>query len=160
MAEFATAVEIRATPEEVFDFLVTPAGMTAWMGEHAVLEPYPGGAFEVDIKGAPIRGRYLEVDRPNRVVVSWGVAGSEEFPAGASSVTFTLTAMRAETRVDLLHADLPEERVAGHVDGWTHSCRGWRPWRRAPNPSTTGGFHCPGVNRRDGESRTMYDCRR
>jgi uncharacterized protein YndB with AHSA1/START domain len=120
MAEFATTIEIRATPEEVFDFLVTPAGMTAWMGEHAVLEPRPGGAFEVDIAGAPIRGRYLEVDRPNRVVVSWGVAGSLEFPAGASRVTFALTATSAGTRVDLLHADLPDERVAGHVDGWGH----------------------------------------
>ena len=120
MAEFATAIEIRATPDEVFEFLVTPDGMRAWMGEHAVLEPQPGGVFEVDISGAPIRGRYLEVERPNRVVVSWGIAGSEEFPAGTSRVTFRLTPTVDGTRVDVLHADLPDERVAGHVDGWGH----------------------------------------
>ncbi|MEO8263764.1 MAG: SRPBCC domain-containing protein [Pseudolysinimonas sp.] len=120
MAEYATAIEIRATPDDVFEFLVTPAGMTAWMGEHAVLDPRPGGAFEVDISGAPIRGEYLEVDRPHRVVVSWGVAGSDDFPAGMSRVTFSLTATATGTRVDLLHADLPDARVAGHVDGWNH----------------------------------------
>ncbi|MEO5920271.1 MAG: SRPBCC domain-containing protein [Pseudolysinimonas sp.] len=120
MAEYATAVEIRATPDEVFEFLVTPAGITAWMGEHAVLEPHPGGTFEVDISGAPIRGRFLEVDRPHRVVVSWGMAGSEEFPAGSSRVTFSLTPIETGTRVELLHAELPDERVAGHVDGWGH----------------------------------------
>ena len=120
MAEYATAIEIRATPDEVFDFLVTPDGMTAWMGEHAELEPHPGGGFAVDISGAPIRGRYLEVDRPHRVVVSWGVAGSEEFPSGTSRVTFSLTPTIDGTLVELLHADLPDVRVAGHVDGWNH----------------------------------------
>ena len=120
MAEYATAIDIRATPDEVFEFLVTPAGITAWMGEHADLDPQPGGTFAVDISGAPIRGEYLEVDRPHRVIVSWGMAGSDDFPAGMSRVTFTLTPTATGTHVELLHADLPDERVAGHVDGWTH----------------------------------------
>jgi uncharacterized protein YndB with AHSA1/START domain len=120
MADFRSSIEIRATPDQVFDFLVTPEGMTLWMGEHAVLDPTPGGVFEVDIAGSPIRGRYLEVIRPARVVVSWGVAGSAELPIGASRVSFTLTATDRGTRVDLLHTDLPEPRVAGHADGWGH----------------------------------------
>lgn len=120
MPEYSTSIEIRATPEEVFDFLVTEAGLTAWMGEHATLEPYVGGAFEVDIAGSPIRGQYLEVVRPHRVVVSWGVAGSAEFPSGTSRVSFTLRPTADGTYVELLHSDLPELRVAGHVDGWTH----------------------------------------
>jgi hypothetical protein len=37
-----------------------------------------------------------------------------------SRVTFTLTPIASGTRVELLHADLPDVRVAGHVDGWTH----------------------------------------
>ena len=78
MAEYATSIEIGASPEEVFEYLVTPGGMTAWMGQRAVLDPCPDGAFDVDVAGSPIRGRYLEVDRPHRLVVSWGVAGSAE----------------------------------------------------------------------------------
>lgn len=120
MADYSTSIEIHATPEEIFDYLVTAAGMTAWMGEHATLEPHVGGAFQVDIGGSPIRGQYLEVVRPHRVVVSWGVAGSDEFPSGASRVSFTLSPTAEGTRVDLLHSALPELRVAGHVDGWAH----------------------------------------
>jgi uncharacterized protein YndB with AHSA1/START domain len=120
MAEYSTSIDIRATPEEVFDYLVTAEGMTAWMGEHATLEPHVGGAFQVNIAGSPIRGHYLEVVRPNLVVVSWGLAGSDEFPAGTSRVSFTLSPTAVGTRVDLLHSDLPELRVAGHVDGWAH----------------------------------------
>jgi uncharacterized protein YndB with AHSA1/START domain len=120
MVEYSTSIDIRATPEEIFDYLVTAEGMTAWMGEHAILEPHVGGAFQVNIAGSPIRGHYLEVIRPHLVVVSWGLAGSDEFPAGTSRVSFTLSPTAEGTRVDLLHSDLPELRVAGHVDGWAH----------------------------------------
>ncbi len=120
MAEYATSIEIEASPEEVVEYLVTPDGMTAWMGQRADLHACPGGAFDVDIAGSPIRGRYLEVDRPHRVVVSWGVAGSAELPPGASRVSFTLTPTAHGTRVDLLHSWLPDLTVAGHDDGWTH----------------------------------------
>ncbi len=120
MAEYATSIEIEASPEEVFEYLVTPDGMTAWMGQRADLHACPGGAFDVDIAGSPIRGRYLEVDRPHRVVVSWGVADSAEFPPGASQVSFTLTPTAHGTRIDLLHSGLPDLMVAGHADGWAH----------------------------------------
>ena len=120
MVDYSTSIEIHATPEEVFDYLVTAAGVTAWMGEHATLEPHVGGAFQVDIAGSPIRGQYLEVVRPHRVVVSWGVAGSDEFPSGTSRVSFTLSPTEQGTCVDLLHSELPEVRVAGHADGWAH----------------------------------------
>ena len=120
MAEYSTSIEIHASAETVFDFLVTAEGLTAWMGQHATLHPDPGGAFQVDIAGSPIRGEYLEIVRPERVVVSWGVAGSEDLPPGASRVSFTLTPFPGGTRVDLLHQDLPDSLIAGHVDGWSH----------------------------------------
>lgn len=120
MAEYATSIEIDAAPAEVFDYLVTEAGMTAWMGTHATLDPRAGGEFAVDVAGYPIRGRYLEVERPRRVVVSWGVAGSPDLPPGTSTVTFTLTPTARGTRVDLEHAALPDPVLDGHADGWTH----------------------------------------
>ncbi len=120
MAEYATSIEIDAAPGEVFDFLVTESGMTAWMGQHATLDPRAGGEFAVDIAGYPVRGHYLEVERPGRVVVSWGFAGSPDLPPGASTVEFTLTPTTHGTRVDLLHSDLPDAQLDGHADGWTH----------------------------------------
>lgn len=120
MADHATSIEIDAEPAVVFEYLVRPEAMRAWMGQHAVLEPRPGGVFAVDIAGSPIRGTYLEVVAPRRVVVSWGVAGNDEFPPGTSTVAFTLTPTAQGTRVDVVHSDLPEADVAGHADGWSH----------------------------------------
>ena len=120
MAEYATSIEIDAAPVVVFDYLVTETGMTAWMGQHALLDARPGGGFAVDIAGHAIRGEYLEVDRPRRVVVSWGMAGSPDLPPGASTVEFTLTPTERGTRVDLMHSGLPDARLDGHADGWTH----------------------------------------
>ena len=51
MADHATSIEIDAEPAVVFEYLVRPRAMTAWMGQHAVLEPRPGGVFAVDIAG-------------------------------------------------------------------------------------------------------------
>ncbi|MFT3888372.1 MAG: SRPBCC domain-containing protein [Arachnia sp.] len=120
MAEFRDSIEIAAAPETVFAYLTTNAGMTAWMGQHADLDPTPGGQFAVDIAGYPVRGRFLHVEPPNRVVVSWGFPGSDDLPAGASTVEFRLTAVPGGTRVDLCHSDLPDTEVRGHTDGWTH----------------------------------------
>lgn len=120
MAEFRSSIAIAATPAEVFAFLVTPEGLTAWMGTEAMLDPQPGGTFAVTIAGNAIRGRYLDVHYPDRVVVSWGHEGSDVLPPGTSRVSFTLTATATGTQVDLVHSGLPDPAAAGHRDGWQH----------------------------------------
>lgn len=120
MAEHESSIEIAADPDAVFDYLVTEDGMTAWMGRSARLDPREGGGFAVEIAGYAVRGEYLVVDRPRRVVVSWGFAGSQELPPGASTVSFELTRVSGGTRVDLRHAGLPDDGVEGHADGWAH----------------------------------------
>lgn len=120
MADYRTSIEIDAAPDTVFDYLVTDAGMTSWMGQHASLDARPGGRFAVDIAGHAVRGRYVVVDRPRRVVFSWGMAGSPDLPPGASTVEFTLVATDRGTRVDLVHSDLPDDGLEGHADGWSH----------------------------------------
>jgi uncharacterized protein YndB with AHSA1/START domain len=120
VTEHRTSIDIDAPPELVFEFLVTDAGMTAWMGQWASLDPVPGGQFAVDIAGHPARGTFLEVDPPRRVTVSWGFAGSEALPPGSSTVSFELTPISTGTRVEVLHTDLPAEQVPGHAEGWDH----------------------------------------
>jgi uncharacterized protein YndB with AHSA1/START domain len=121
MPEFATSIDIEAPPEIVFAHLVTRDGMLAWLGQHAELDPTPGGVFAVDIDGNPIRGEYLEVDPPHLVAVSWGVLGSEVLPAGSTRVEYRLTPIAAGTRLDLSHTDLPTvEEQQNHATGWTH----------------------------------------
>ena len=90
------------------------------MGERADLQPRPGGLFAVDIQGIAFRGEYLEVEPPHRVVVSWGLAGSDDFPAGSSRVEFTLSATPEGTTLRVLHSGLPDTHVRTHGLGWEH----------------------------------------
>lgn len=117
---YSTSIEIDAEPDAVFEFLVTDEGMTSWMGQHAALDARVGGGFAVDIAGYAVRGEFLVVDRPHRVVVSWGMAGVPGLPPGASRVEFRLSPVGRGTRVELLHSDLPTEHLEGHRDGWSH----------------------------------------
>jgi uncharacterized protein YndB with AHSA1/START domain len=120
MADYTTSVDIEAPPEVVFAHLVTPEGMVAWLGDHATLDPTPGGTFAVDIGGTPVRGEYVEVDPPHLVVVTWGVAGNAHLPAGSSRVELRLTALDGGTRthLDLVHSGLPADEIPAHAQGW------------------------------------------
>ncbi len=120
MAEFHDSIEIAAPPEKVFEYLTTNSGMIAWMGQYADLDPIEDGRFAVDIAGYPVRGKYLHVEPPHRIVVSWGFVGSKDLPAGTSKVEFRLTPITNGTRVDLRHYDLPETEVPGHAYGWAN----------------------------------------
>jgi uncharacterized protein YndB with AHSA1/START domain len=120
MPEFSTSIDIDAPPEIVFEHLVTPEGMTAWMCQWADLDARPGGVFSAQINGTPVRGSFVEVDPPRRVVFTWGIPGNDDLPAGSTTVAFTLTGRGEGTRLDLLHSDLPEPSVASHREGWEH----------------------------------------
>jgi uncharacterized protein YndB with AHSA1/START domain len=113
-------VHIAADPARVFEHFTRPEAMVRWMGELARLDARPGGEFTVDVRGAPVRGRYLELDPPHRLVIAWGYAGSDRLPPGASTVEVRLTAEAGGTRVEVEHRDLPGEEASGHADGWPH----------------------------------------
>jgi uncharacterized protein YndB with AHSA1/START domain len=112
---------IRATPEQVFEYLVQPDKLVRWMGVEADIEPTPGGKFWLDVTGGDIAiGSYVDVDRPHRVVFTWGWQGSAEVPPGSSTVSFTLTADGDETVVELVHTGLPGGQADEHGRGWTY----------------------------------------
>ena len=120
-AEPLTAsVHIEAAPEQVFEYFTSPEAIVRWMGDYALLQPTPGGAFEVDINGVPVRGRYLEVEPPHRLLISWGHAGSDRLPPGASTVEVRLSPAGGGTRVEIEHRDLPEDMRDAFGRGWPH----------------------------------------
>jgi uncharacterized protein YndB with AHSA1/START domain len=119
-----TAVtHVDAPPETVYEYFIRPDAIVAWMGEYALLEPERDGRFAVDVQGAPVRGRYLELDPPHRLVISWGYAGATRLPPGASTVEVRFIAEGNGTRVELEHRDLPRTEQPGHASGWTHYVR-------------------------------------
>ena len=120
MNEPVTAsIRIKATPAEVFPYLTEASQLVRWMAAWADVDPTPGGTFAVNIGDQPIRGAYLEVEPPHRVVFTWGLPDNEALPPGASTVEIVLTADGDETVVDLAHKDLPEALKADHLNGWT-----------------------------------------
>jgi uncharacterized protein YndB with AHSA1/START domain len=124
-AETAATVErelrIAANPETVFDFFVDPDRMIQWMGREAELDPRPGGTFRVDLNGRHIsRGEYVEVDRPNRVVFTFGWEGGTSIvEPGASTVEVNFEADGDGTLLRFQHR-LPEESRDSHGEGWDH----------------------------------------
>jgi uncharacterized protein YndB with AHSA1/START domain len=114
------SVDIAAPPEAVYPYLTRAEAIVAWMGDYAVLDAVPGGVFHVDINVVTVRGRYLELDPPHRLLISWGHAGSDRLPPGSSTVEITLTPIRGGTRVSVEHRDLPPKDAAQHAAGWPH----------------------------------------
>src|SRR3954452_1113621 len=114
------SVHVEALPERVFAYFTDPEAIVRWMGDYARLDATPGGEFAVDVNGVPVRGRYLEVDPPHRLLISWGHAGSDRLPPGASTVEVRLTAAGGGTHVEIEHRDLPADLRAAFGRGWQH----------------------------------------
>ncbi|HKA05337.1 MAG TPA: SRPBCC family protein [Acidimicrobiales bacterium] len=117
---YTTAVRIDASPADVFPYLIDAELVIRWMGDWANLQAEPGGTLAIDINGVPIRGEYLVVEPPHRVVFTWGAAGSEVLAPGSTTVEIWLRPDGAGTLLELVHRDLPPEELADHGVGWTH----------------------------------------
>ena len=118
-AVLTATVRIAAPPVDVFPYFIDPALMVQWIGEWADLRPEPGGRFALDFSTTPVRGEYVEVEPPRRVVFTWGVAGKDSLPPGSTTVEIVLTADGLDTIVELFHHDLPSDEFDSHHKGWT-----------------------------------------
>ncbi len=116
----SASVHVEASPEVVFDYFTDPAALTRWMGDRAILDPRPGGRFTVVFGDRTVEGRYVHVDRPRRLVVTWGRAGSTSLPPGSSELEVTFTPAGDGTLVSLRHSGLPHTELHRHALGWEH----------------------------------------
>lgn len=70
-------------------------------------------------------GEYLEIDRPRRLVFTFGVP---QFNPGYTRVTVEIVASGAGgCDLTLTNDDIPEEYVTGNQDGWTRILAGLIP---------------------------------
>lgn len=110
-------------PAKVFAAWTDAAKAKSWLatGGDVVMHPTVGDLFYVNmIYGGnkyPHYGRYLRVDRDERLEFTWvseGTHGKE------SVVTVTFKAVGKGTEVSLAHEGLPDEKNAkDHEGGWT-----------------------------------------
>jgi uncharacterized protein YndB with AHSA1/START domain len=110
---------IDAVPDKVFPYLVDRELLVTWIGEESWNEPRPGGVFRLQFPQSIVRGEFVEVDPPRRVVYTWGREEGDSMPVGSTTVSFELEPEDGGTRVRLRHAGLPNEHeVAQHTKGW------------------------------------------
>jgi uncharacterized protein YndB with AHSA1/START domain len=121
-AVYERTIAIDASPETVWEFLVDPQKVMRWMGIDAELDPQPGGIYRVSVISAndTARGEFVEVDRPHRIVFTWGWDGNEALPPGSSTVEAELTPEGKGTSLRFVHRDLSPEQAASHATGWDH----------------------------------------
>jgi uncharacterized protein YndB with AHSA1/START domain len=113
-------IRIAAPPTVVFPYLIDPPLLARWFGDAAGSVPEPGGAFALAINGSkPVRGQFLTIDPPKRVVFTWGVPDNDVLPPGSTTVEIVLTPDGTDTVVELTHRDLPRSEMASHKAGWT-----------------------------------------
>jgi uncharacterized protein YndB with AHSA1/START domain len=123
--------EIAASAEVLFDAWLEPRSLGIWLRPSVVsqtraeLEPWVGGEFRIvmvrDDAELLHSGRYLEIDRPRRLVFSWSspATGHRE-----SIVTVTFQARADSTLVEIHQVGLADEQArAGHHEGWSDALR-------------------------------------
>jgi uncharacterized protein YndB with AHSA1/START domain len=115
---------LAVTPEEAFEMFVDPEQLVRWIGISAELDPRPGGRFRFEVMpGQFCEGRYVAVERPHRLVLSWGwVDERMGVPPGSSQVEVTLRPVGESndaTLVRLVHTGLGADATLLHDDGWT-----------------------------------------
>jgi uncharacterized protein YndB with AHSA1/START domain len=132
MTSLTLVRRIRARPQIVFDAVTTAEGIAQWWGPDAgpVLvaeaDPRVGGRYRVrfrmlDSTEHETSGEFLEIVRPERVVMSWRWKGGVEDP-GESRVEITLKAVTEGTELTFVHSQLHDESTRrSHEQGWTGS---------------------------------------
>ena len=120
-------LQIAASPETVWEFLVDPEKLARWKGRPATaFDPRPGGGYRIEIiPGHTASGEFVELERPHRLVYTWGWEPGEDgpnpVPPGSSTVEIELVPEDGGTRLRFTHRDLPSaESAESHAIGWDH----------------------------------------
>jgi uncharacterized protein YndB with AHSA1/START domain len=132
MTSLTLVRRIKARPQVVFDAVTTAEGIARWWGPDAgpVLlaeaDPRVGGHYRVrfrmvDSSEHESSGEFLEIVRPERVVMSWRWRGGVE-DSGESRVEIILKAIPEGTEITFTHSRLHDEETRrSHEEGWAGS---------------------------------------
>lgn len=117
------SIRIEAPAEMVFEMLTDADLLTEWMAREAQVDRRPGGSFRwVYEYGDVVRGRFVEIDAPRRLVLAygWEEPASRGIPPGSTEVEITLEEADGATLLRLVHCSLPAAEVDSHRGGWEY----------------------------------------
>ncbi|MGH7851835.1 MAG: SRPBCC domain-containing protein [Candidatus Binatia bacterium] len=118
------AASLPATPDKLFDMYLDAETHAAFTGMTVTLEPHAGGVFRAF--DGKLSGKILHIEPKTLIVQTWR---SANWPLTAMDSVLTLSFWAAEdgARIELVHANIPEEDFAGVSQGWEKYY--WTPWR-------------------------------
>ena len=117
-----------ATPTDIFEAWMSREKWQAWIGpegmfcEVPLLHPVVGGNFQIKMKITedniiPVIGTYREIEKPARIVFTWGRANDDI--SRHSLITVTLDSSAGKTALTLRHEGLDtQESRDAHGRGW------------------------------------------
>jgi uncharacterized protein YndB with AHSA1/START domain len=108
---------IRAEPDDIFDLLVDPALIVSWMADDATLDPTPGGIVRWSHpNGDTVSGPYVTIDRPHRLVFTYGWERIDVgIRPGSTTVEITLAPQPGgSTVVKLVQSGLSDSSAGAH----------------------------------------------
>lgn len=120
---------IEASAEELFDAWLDPDAMAQWMRPNgidsttAIVDARVGGAYEITMNrsAGPVltRGVYREINRPKRLVMTWGAGDPLE---RTSVVTVEFNPRGRLTEIVVTHEQLPSDELIAPVNaGWSQA---------------------------------------
>jgi len=117
------AASLPAAPDTLFDMYLDAAEHAAFTGLPVTLAPHAGGAFSAF--DGMLSGKILHIEPKTLIVQTWR---SGNWPLTAMDSVLTLSFWPADdgARIELVHANVPEEDFAGVSQGWEKYY--WRPW--------------------------------
>jgi uncharacterized protein YndB with AHSA1/START domain len=117
-------VRIAATPETVWSFWTEPERLREWWGTATDVVAQPGGDYRIVMDtGLVMRGAFVELDPPHRLVFTFGWEGNapgDALAPGSTRVEVTLRADGDDTELVLRHTDMPATHAPDHAQGWQH----------------------------------------
>ncbi len=118
------SVTFAATPERLFEIYMDAKKHAAATGSKVSIGRKAGSAFSAF--GGSIVGRNLAVIPGRMIVQSWRSRGWKKTDVD-SILVLTFSKVPGGGRVDLVHANVPDQDHAGVKNGWVRYY--WKPWK-------------------------------
>ncbi|HUR68752.1 MAG TPA: SRPBCC domain-containing protein [Candidatus Thermoplasmatota archaeon] len=124
MKTIAQSVKFAATPDALFDLYMDAKKHAAATGAEASITRKVGAPFTA-LDGS-ITGHNLAVV-PKRLVVQRWISNEWDDEEPASTLVLAFSPDANGARVDLVHANVPDDHAAALDAAWHESY--WKPWR-------------------------------
>ena len=118
------AASLAAAPDRLFDMYLDADSHAAFTGTPVTIEPLAGAPFQAF--NGMLSGTILHIEPKRLIVQTWR---SANWPAAAIDSVLMLSFWPAAqgARIELVHANVPEEDFAGVSQGWEKYY--WTPWQ-------------------------------